>query len=427
MRLLDRITGAASHRDAITSAFTFNGQLHPLGSPLTTMRGSNQEDPSGGFARAVNLAYDRSGPVGAAVTARALVLSEMRFKWRDVSTGRLFGNEHLAPLERPSLSMTRQQMLWRIEQDVSYGGNAYIRRMPDDTLVRLRPDWVSILLESDEDPREASHAADARVRAFLYHVGGQKARTRRFVPGEVVQIAPEPDPMATFRGRSWVSTLMKEVLTDLQASDHLDEFFKNAATANMVVKLPAAIETQEQLTEWSDFMEKALGEKWRNFYVASGTDVEVVGSKLADLDMASLTGGLEARIASRSRVPSAVLGTREGGQTNALNQGQYTAHRRLWADTWFYSYAQSVCSSLEPLVPRPVGPTELTFDKAAIAFVQEDRKDEAEILQAKANALQQLYMAGYQPDSIAPAVEASDYSQLVHTGLPSVQAQEVTP
>ena len=90
-------------------------------------------------------------------------------------------------------------------------------------------------------------------------------------------------------------------------------------------------------------------------WLGGGSDVTVVGSKLADLDLKSLQGGLETRIAVRSRVPAAILGVREGLGGSALNSGNYAATRRLWADSWFAPSVQSLCASVESAFPPPAG------------------------------------------------------------------------
>jgi hypothetical protein len=64
--------------------------------------------------------------------------------------------------------MTRNSLLSRIEPDVAYHGNAYIRRMRDGRLRRLRPDWVQLLIGSNELPgNEARYAADAEVLGYI--------------------------------------------------------------------------------------------------------------------------------------------------------------------------------------------------------------------------------------------------------------------
>ncbi len=424
--LLQRFRSPAKNRDAISDHFLFNGVGHSLtlSEPPTTMAGSPQESPPGGFEQTVRMMHRRNGVVSAAVTARALIMSQLRFQWRSEVDGATFGNQSLEILERPAPGMTREQLLWRIEQDVSYLGNAYVRRLPDGTLRRLRPDWVKILLGSDESPDDVAAGADARPVGYLYQPD-PRGTAMIFGLSEVAHIAPEPDPIAHYRGEAWVSSVVREILMDLQATDHLDKYFENATTANMVIKAPPELTDPEKFNEWVDVMDRTLsnsGKQWRNVYLGHGSDVQVVGASLADLDMKNLTGGLETRIAARSRVHPVILGLREGLQGSSLNAGNYNSIRRLWADGWFNGYAPSWCSSLERIVARPTA-AELTFDPARIPFLQEDMKDAADIFSSRAAGMRQLVDGGFDPTSVIDAASRDDMKALLHTGNLSVQLQ----
>jgi len=428
--ILTRLRGKPTrNRDAISDHFLFNGQAHPLFSPNEppqTLPGSPQESPPNSFEQTIRVMHRRNGVVAASVTARALLMSELRFVWRSEIDGALFGNASLAPLERPHPGLTRAQLLWRLEQDVSYLGNAYVYRLNDGTLRRLRPDWVSIVLGSDESPDDVARGADAAPIAYLYAPPGRHAAKPQVLSlGEVAHIAPEPDPTAHFRGESWVSGVVREILIDLQATDHLGKYFENAATANMIVTAPENIATGEDFNDWVDTFDAQVsnsGNAWRNIYLGGGADAKVVGASLADLDLKSLQGGLETRVAARSRVPASILGIREGLQGSALTTGNYSATRRLWADAWFAPYGQSVCSSFERIIARPTA-AELTFDRDRILFLQEDQKDAADIFNTTAAGMRQLVDGGFDPLSVIEAASKGDLAALTHSGNLSVQLQ----
>ena len=410
--------------------FTHQGQPYALnglyGEPEQTLRGSEREAAPRNFQAAVSQLHRRNGVISGAVTARALLVSQLAFRWRSEIDGATFGNANLAPLERPG-PLTRQQLLWRVEQDICYAGNAYVRRMPDGTLRRLRPDWVSILLASDESPDDVARGADVVPVGYLYRPA-EDSPAKVLGLSEVAHLAPEPDPTAHYRGESWVSSVVREILTDLQATDHIDKYFANAATANMIVKPPENVATKAQFDEWVEAFDSGLqgSGKWKNIYLGGGADAQVVGASLADLDMSSLQGGLESRVSVRSRVPAVILGIREGLAGSSLNSGNYGATRRMWADGWFHGYATSLCASFERIVARPQS-AELTFDPERVLFLQEDAKDAADIMAVKATALQALDSAGYQADSAVTALANGDISALIggHDGLQSVQRQPV--
>lgn len=400
--------------------FMFNGTWHP-----TSMSGSPPERVGAEFAQLVGQVHQRHGVISAAVLARQLPLSQLRFRWRQEfgeEAGRLFGTDRLAPLE----GADRPELLALAERHVSYSGNAYFR-LSRGRVVLLRPDWVDVLLVSDEAPDEARAAGDVQVAGYAYWPGGKRnSGNRPQILGvdEVAHWKPEPHPLAPWLGESWVTSVVREIMNDGQASDHISKFFENAATANMVVKAAEGL-TLDQFKEWRKLFDEAhqgAHNAWKNVYVSHGTDVSVVGSGLGDLKMAELHGGFETRFAVRSRVPATMLGIREGMAGSALNAGNYGATRRMWADGFFHPYADGLCSALEAIMPPPGG-TSLTFDPDRVLLLQEDRKDAADILSTQMSAIGAGISAGFEPDAAVQAVTNGNLSALVgrHTGLTSVQ------
>lgn len=413
--------------------FTFNGQPFPLELfPAGSMQGSKVEASNANFEQAVRTIHQRSAPVASAVEARARIMSELVFKWRPFrEDGRLFGTDALRPLEQPGPDLTRQALLTRVEADVAYHGNFYARLLRDGRVRRLRPDWVTILIGSDEQPDDVATAPDAEVVGYMYQPGGRHSGKpgRFFGPSEVAHWAPEPHPLSNFIGEAWVSAVYRDVAADLQATNHTSQFFSNAATPNMVALAPPAVVTTEQFDEWVGAFDRAhrgAANAWKTIYAQAGTDIQVVGSQLGSLDLGGLQGGFETRVAARSRVPVIVLQFREGMSGSALNSGNYQATRRMWADSWFSPYAQGFCASMQRILQVPAG-AELTFDRSKILFLQEDEKDAADIRAADAITVRNLVDAGYGPDAVVEYVRnGGDLSRLLgaHSGLFSVQLQE---
>jgi len=193
----------------------------------------------------------------------------------------------------------------------------------------------------------------------------------------------------------------------------------------MVVKAAEGL-SEAQFSKWRDLFEskyQGSANAWRNIYLSHGTDVQVVGSSLGDLRMGDLQGGFETRIAVRSRVPSTMLGTREGLGGSALNAGNYDSARRLWADGFLVPHMESFCAAAEMVLQRPAGPVELTFDPRRVMILQEDRTQAADILQSQASIIETLHRAGFEPDAAVSAAVDGDLAGLLgsHTGLSSVQ------
>ncbi len=416
--------GGSFGMDAYMKAFEFNGNAYPLGINFT-QPGSPQVDIDNSLSGYVCEVGNRDGVVAACVYARALLISQLRFKFRNITDGpqaQLFGTQALSPLE----TTDRARLLQLAEMHVSYAGNAYWYLRDDGTFRLLRPDWISIVLGSNSEPDTPGFALDAEVIGYLYHPGGRHdLNATLLVPSQVAHWAPEPDPLVPWRGQSWVTSVMKDIIIDRQASDHLSGFFENAATPNLVFKMEPS-KTPDQVREYADALNSihsGVDNAYKNLYLGGGTDVMVVGSDISKMDYETLQAGYESRIAARARVPAVILGIREGLKGSALNSGNYTSARRMWSDGWFLPTSDSLCDTLAPLIDLPSGGVELTFDPTRVAFLQEDRTDEAEIQQHQAITIRQFIDAGFLPDTAVTAVTSNDFSKLKHSGLPSVQVQ----
>ena len=425
--LLQRLRGAELTRGGWYDArFTHNGQVHPLnGFPTGSLPGAPAEHIGGAFEDRVRRVREVNGVAAAAVDARALMVSQLRFAWYDDISSRTFTNGSLSVLERPNPDVSRASMLYRLEEDASWSGNAYLRRV-GNTLRRLRPDWVDIVYATATST-PAALAEDAFVVGYRYWPGGDRDNGTPvpLMRDEVMHFASQPHPLRLGVGSSWVTSVIRDIVADGQATKHVENFLDKAATANMVITAPDGT-TREAFEPWVEMFEQAhsgVGNAWSNMYVAPGTDVNVVGSSLKDLDLSAITGGIEARIAVRSRVPATLLGTREGQQGSALNAGNYAQVRRMWADAWLTPYADILCGALERVVPPPQSFVELTYQRDRILFLQEDEADTASIQQSQAVTMRQLVEAGYEPQSVTEAVTTNDMTKLRHTGNVSVQLQ----
>jgi hypothetical protein len=176
-----------------------------------------------------------SGPVSAVEMVRLLVFAEARFQWQRISNGRpgdLFGTQDLAILETPWTGGTTGDLLARMILDADFAGNSYTARIGPE-LVRLRPDWVDIVLA----PRE--HGTQTvglkRVGYAFYDGGDRRHDPVVFLPEEVAHFAPYPDPLANYRGISWLTPVIREIQSDRAATQHKLKFFENAATPNLAV------------------------------------------------------------------------------------------------------------------------------------------------------------------------------------------------
>jgi hypothetical protein len=410
------------------SHFTFNGNSYPLLNQ-TWSSTPGEEPPSGELHNIVEYVYRRNGVAAAAMFIRMAVFSEARFVFRRRFGGRpgeLWGNESLAVLEGPGGGSGG--LLSRMLNDADLVGNAFVARR-GDRLVRLRPDWVTIVLgvpvgadDMTEDPREN---IDAEVVAYLFHPGGQASGRDPvpLFPETVAHFAPIPDPLSAYRGMSWLTPVLREVAGDNLATTHKTKFFQNAATPNMVVTLDISdVDVFRAFVQEFEKEHKGASNAYKTLFFGAGAEAKPVGSSFREMDFRSTIGVSEARIAMAAGVPPTILGTTEGLQGSSLNAGNYGQSRRRFADGTMRPLWRQACASLEHLVDVPPG-SQLWYDASDIPFLQEDQKDEADIRSADAATIRQLTDGGFEPGSVIEAIAANDMSRLKHTGLLSVQLQ----
>lgn len=430
-----RVTGLLDHRgrplarsQPEVSRFSFQDYLDMYQSnvlqPAFTMDGNKAEQVADAFASYVQQAYKSNGVVFSVSLARQLLLSEATFKFRrknQVGGGNdLFGNQDLAILEEPWPGGTTQTLIARAEQDVTNGGNAFVVRSEDGTrLLRRRPDWCEFILS--ESPL---YAVQADVVGVKYTAGGVNSGgpSKLYLIEDVAHWAPIPDPMAEYRGMSWLTPVIKEMLADGAATKHKLAFFENAATPNLSISLKETV-TVEQFKEFIRAMNEShqgVDNAYKTLYLGGGADVNVVGADMRQLDFKATQGAGETRIAAAGRVPAIIVGLSEGLQ--AATYSNYGQARRAFGDSWARPTWRSLCGALAPLVAVPDDAT-LWYDDRDIAFLREDRKDLAEIQSANMSTINAAVAAGWTPESAKAAVLAEDLSLLQHSGLMSVQLQ----
>lgn len=442
MGLLERIrdarTGATPAERDITSlddyaaalgSFAFGGVGYgptPLGVQQTLIGGQAERIPTD-LAGMATAAYASNGPIFALMAVRALVFSAIRFQYQAFNAGRpsrMFGDASLSIVEQPWPGGTTQDLLARMIVDVDLAGNSYWARIGGE-LVRLRPDWVGIVVE----PRKVNGATVGYRRiGYVYQEGGLAtdggADVAVFLANEVAHFAPYPDPLATYRGMSWLTPVLRELQNDKLMSRHQRKFFENGATPNMVVSLDAAVK-KDAFDRFKASMEEGhagVDNAYRTLYLGGGADVTVVGSNFEQMAFTATQGRGETRLAAAAGVPPVIVGFSEGLQGSSLNAGNYASSRRRMADGTMHPLWQNAAGSLAPLMPVPPG-ARFWYDARDVPFLREDAKDSAEIQAKQAQTIRTFTDAGFTPASAVAAVQAEDYGLLVHTGLFSVQLQ----
>jgi phage portal protein BeeE len=413
--------------------FNYGGQQY-FGVASTGAATPDKEAPLAGYSQLVDGPFRSNSIVFACELKRMSVFSEARFIWRGFNKGlpgRLFSTPDMDILEQPWPRATTGDLLMNMVLSADIGGNAYVARTMEDPdrLRVLRPDWVTIVMGDREGrPLESASQFDAEIIGFIYAPPDGQTAPEVLLVDEVAHWAPIPDPLARFRGMSWLTPVIREVQADQAATMHKLAFFENGATPQLVVSFDKEV-TQDQFQAFVAKMDDSHS-GWRNayrtIYLGAGATPTVVGKDLQQLDFSNTQGKGETRIAAASGIHPVLIPLSEGMQGSSLNAGNYAAARRSTADTTFRPLWRHVCGCLAQIIPPPNG-SELWYLEQFIPFLREDARDAAEIEQIKASTIANLVKEGFTSESAIGAVTNQDMTLLVHTGLRSVQLQPEHP
>lgn len=433
--LLRRLTGGER---AVTSIDDYVSAINQYGYQTSvTMPHINAETLAHSFPAYASGGMKGNDVVFSCMAMRQLVFSSVRLRYQRLRDGKpsdMFGTPDLQMLETPAPGETTQDLLSRMIQDADLAGNAYnvldtplTRLGGDDTtknILRLRPDWVFIVAE--ERMRRSPGGGVAQLgwarRGYVYFEGGKDsgAAPVPLMLDEVSHFAPIPDPLANFRGMSWLTPVVREVENDGLMSRHKRRFLENGATPNMIIKhaigadRDAILKFDERLRAQNAGVENA----GRTLNLYPGADATVVGANMEQLDFRNVQAAGEVRIAGAGGVPPVLLGLTEA------KYAEYPHARRRFADGTMHPLWASAAGALGTIMPNAGRGARLWYDADDIPFLREDEKDAASITQVRAATLSSLIQAGFTAESAAKfLMTADDFRVLEHTGLFSVQLQ----
>lgn len=405
------------------------GNLMAYGTYQQTLAGQNVETTPQGLTGYAQAAYGGHGPIFSLMAIRMSVFSSIMFNWQRLRQGKpsgTFVTPDLRILDRPFAGGTTQDLLMGQIVDADLTGNGYVTRVEDE-LVRLRPDWVEIVLE----PRRFRGGIVGYKRVgYLYWEGGIGYHDDPvpFLPDEVSHFAPYPDPLANYRGMSWITPVIRQLINDKLMSTHQTKFFENGATPNMVVAMDAAV-SFEQFKKFKEMMNlehRGVENAYKTLTVGGGADITIVGSDFQAMAFTDIMGRGETRLAAAAGVPPVIAGFSEGLQGSSLNAGNYKAAWRRFTDGTMAHLWANMCGSLQEILPLPDNGSRLWYDTSSVPSLREDALDMAKILETKAGIIRELGDGGWDPDTVVEAVTSEDLGILKgkHTGLLSVQLQE---
>jgi len=402
---------------------------------------ADREEIENDFAGYVQGAYKDNGVVFACMLTRMLLFSEARFQWqrmRNGRPGRLFGNPELGLLERPWPNGTTGELLARMIQDADAAGNFFATTAddagnvgrasiggPNRRLVRMRPDWTHIILGSKSG---GAYALDTRPIAYQYAppaVNGMPAEPVLLLPGEVQHYNPNPDPLAQFRGMSWLTPVMREIKADKAASKHKLKFFEHGATLGTIVTLDKDVDEDafDEFVERFKAQHEGVDTAYKTLVIGGGATPTVIGANMQQLDFKATQGAGETRIAAASGMHPVAVGLSEGLAGSSLNAGNFDAAIRFSIDKTIRYLWRTAAASLASLLTAPDDSSRLWYDDRDVKLLQNNATDAAEIQVKQMSAAKQALDAGYEPDTVTEYLETGDLSVLKHTGRPTVQVQ----
>jgi phage portal protein BeeE len=419
MRLIDRFRASRAYSDEIL----WSGKGPASGAAmLTTTYGSpGTEALLPQLMSATGQSYSDNSIVFGAILARLSLFSEAQFKWQRMADESLFGSPELRILEKPWASGTTGELLARMIQDVDLTGNAYIWRASPTRLVRLRPDWMTII--SEFVPRDDLGRTYREVIGYYYKppAGASDEETggeMLFMAGEVAHWSPIPDPWANFRGMSWLTPVIREISADQAMTEYKIKYLANAASPNLLVKYSqrlgkgAAERVAERIQARHGGVDRAFG----TLVLDEGADVTVIGNSMEQMNFSTVQAAGENRILIASGVPGIVVGSKEGLQ--AATYSNYNQAMRRFADITMRPLWRSASACLEKLVNLPGTDVRLWWSERGIAALRQGEKEQADTTLVISQAAAALTAAGYEPDSVVLAVASGDMALLKHPGLP---------
>lgn len=391
---------------------------------LTTSYGDPNRERDPMFAPAAAQAYGSNAIIFGAILARLALFSEAEFAYRDLTDKHLFGAHELdgrratglRMLESPWPNATTGELLGRMVQDVDLAGNAYIWDAGEQ-LVRLRPDWVTIVSKLVTDVMGRQYR---KVIGYWYEPPASvmdAGEPALYLVDEVAHWSPIPDPIANFRGMSWLNPVIREVMADQAMTQYKIKYLENAASPNLLIKYTQKIgsETAARVQERVQARHGGVDNAFGTLVLDEGADATVIGNSFEQMNFATVQAAGENRILVASGVPGIVIGSKEG--LAAATYSNYAQAMRRFADLTMRPLWRSVCACLSQIVPVPAG-ARLWYDISDIAALRQGEKEMADTMLVKMQAISEAVRFGFDPESAVAAMAAGSVDLLTHKGLP---------
>jgi hypothetical protein len=355
-------------------------------------------------------AHASSAVVFAAMYVRMSLFSQAVLQFQAKDDKHLFGTTGLAKLEDPWPGGKTPDLLARLEQDTGWTGNAYLWDPPgEDRLVRLRPDWTTIVSELIQVPGGGSYR-----QVTGYWVEPPKSAfgqgNGQFYPAEeVIHWAPVPDPVADFRGMSWLTPVYRDVQGDDGMTQYKIKYLNNAASPNLLIRYTQKLQpgTVDTIRERMQARYAGANNAFKTLVLDQGADATVIGNSFSQMDFTNVMQAGTERILAASQVPAVLVGLEP---LRGAGRG-YEESMQKFANLWARPQWASVCGALEPLLDMPTG-NRLWFDVSGVAALQDGEMEKGQTALVKSQGLLALRQAGYTRESSVQFINSGDVSVL---------------
>ena len=408
MRLWDRLI----HRDASY----WEGMATGAAVLTTTYASSDREAVMPQMTAWAQNTYGNNAVIFGAILVRMALFCEARLTYQAKDDKHLFGNTSLAKLEEPWPNGTTGDLLARMEQDVSLVGNSYTWDAPgEDRLVRLRPDWTTIVSELVQVAGGGQYRRKVGYWVEPPNSAINQGKGQFYPADEVVHWAPIPDPSADFRGMSWLTPVYRDVLGDDGLGKYKIKYLENNASPNLLIKYAQKLQgaTVDAIQERVHARYGGAGNAFKTLVLDQGADATVIGNSLSQMDFSGVSAVGTERILAAAAVPGVLVGLEP---LRGAGRG-FEESMQKFANLWGRPQWRSACGALAQILDIPAG-NRLWYDTSDIAALQDGETAQAQAALVRMQALLAARQAGYDPESAIAAVNSGDVTQLKVAATP---------
>ena len=214
--------------------------------------------------------------------------------------------------------------------------------------------------------------------------GGEDKNAMHISVDQMAHWSPIPDPLANFRGMSWLTPILREVYADSAMTAYKTMYMDHGQPVQ-TIKYPAKLrpDTVDAIVERIMSKYGGVSNSWKPLIIDQSAD-PIMSAPLKDLDYRAVQAGGEERICYGGRGAAVVeVGIRSAEQ----NETWETAARRFSDVYARLQRGGPSAPSLQKFVPNiPAKGVQLWYDTTDIAALQAAETERAQVTQVQAAA-----------------------------------------